>query len=583
MFKYFYQYYLIRKSNLFDTGYYLSNNEDVRKNDLNPIMHYVKNGWREKRDPSPNFDTSFYLEQYPDVAKSKFNPLVHYIKFGQKEGRLTKAQGDKKIILQDRSTHAQLIFTEEIYKKIKNLPLTEKVDIIVCVGPNPENFQKCFASIKANTNSNDYVLNVVVHKQDYTKIERFLSEKNVKIFQHDMEFFNYSRANNLVIKDSHNDLVILNDDTEVTENWLEKLRKDSKGVALTGAHTCEGCSGNSDMWGEGQRRITFKPINTFCAYLPRKLVEVVGLFDEEFSYYGGEDNDYSMRTLMHGFPLIISESYVIHKHHKSYGETRHSIINYSRNILKEKHGNISPFELNEIVPLISVIVEFDEKTDQSLHQILFSLSNKYNNLELIVVNKNSLEKLIDFVEGINEFYANIKIIKSQKEKKFENVREIGLRAASGQFVFFVNDKKFINYKIEEYLFHICLNPSLSALYLNEEINEHIDLKNFSPLFYHENYNELIKLKDSNGCLFGRKHVFDNVPFHSYTGEAIELDWILRANRKGYVIQHFFYQKHKDPQSNQVRTGEKNISNDFEQIIEREKSLLNLKREKKISF
>jgi hypothetical protein len=59
-------------------------------------MHYIKFGWKEKRNPSSSFDTSYYLEQNPDVAKEKINPLVHYIKFGRKEGRLPQAEDRKK-------------------------------------------------------------------------------------------------------------------------------------------------------------------------------------------------------------------------------------------------------------------------------------------------------------------------------------------------------------------------------------------------------------------------------------------------------------------------------------------------------
>jgi len=90
---------------------------------------------------------------------------------------------------------------------------------------------------------------------------------------------------------------------------------------------------------------------------------------------------------------------------------------------------------------------------------------------------------------------------------------------------------------------------------------------------------LVAFKDSNGCLFGRKHVFNNVPFHSYTGEAIELDWILRANRKGHKVQHFFHQRDKEHGSNKKQKENKNISIDFEIIIEREKNLLKLERDK----
>ena len=81
------EYRLIKKSGLFDTEYYLSENNDVKELDANPLVHYVVSGAKEGRDPNPLFDTSYYLDENPDLAKSGVNPLAHYIEVGFKEGR----------------------------------------------------------------------------------------------------------------------------------------------------------------------------------------------------------------------------------------------------------------------------------------------------------------------------------------------------------------------------------------------------------------------------------------------------------------------------------------------------------------
>jgi GT2 family glycosyltransferase len=81
------QRYIIKKSGLFDERYYLKSYPDVRLGDIDPIIHYIKYGAREGRNPNPYFDTTFYLNRYEDVAKSKINPLLHYILYGAKEGR----------------------------------------------------------------------------------------------------------------------------------------------------------------------------------------------------------------------------------------------------------------------------------------------------------------------------------------------------------------------------------------------------------------------------------------------------------------------------------------------------------------
>ena len=72
---------------LFDAGYYLAQNPDIAQAGIDPILHYIRFGVQEGRNPHPLFDTSFYLEQNPDVAQAGLNPLVHYLGWGTHEGR----------------------------------------------------------------------------------------------------------------------------------------------------------------------------------------------------------------------------------------------------------------------------------------------------------------------------------------------------------------------------------------------------------------------------------------------------------------------------------------------------------------
>ena len=85
-YKYIRDYNLVKKSDLFDSNYYLSNNEDVKKAKMNPIKHYLKFGWKEGRNPSAKFNTNDYLNKRPDVRVVGMCPLVHYLRFG-KDGK----------------------------------------------------------------------------------------------------------------------------------------------------------------------------------------------------------------------------------------------------------------------------------------------------------------------------------------------------------------------------------------------------------------------------------------------------------------------------------------------------------------
>jgi hypothetical protein len=82
---------IIEKSGLFDYEYYLFTYPDVRIKDVDPILHYLRYGAKEGRNPSKEFDTKYYYRRNQDVLKSDINPLVHYILHGIGEGRLPKS------------------------------------------------------------------------------------------------------------------------------------------------------------------------------------------------------------------------------------------------------------------------------------------------------------------------------------------------------------------------------------------------------------------------------------------------------------------------------------------------------------
>ncbi len=69
----------------FDRIYYRAENPSVRH--IDPLLHFLVQGWRQGRNPSPMFDVKFYLTNNPDVAATGVNPLLHFIIAGKAEGR----------------------------------------------------------------------------------------------------------------------------------------------------------------------------------------------------------------------------------------------------------------------------------------------------------------------------------------------------------------------------------------------------------------------------------------------------------------------------------------------------------------
>ncbi len=78
----------IRSSGLFDDKFYAEHYPDVAASGMDLLVHFIRHGVNEGRDPSPHFSVSYYLKSYTDVARNGVNPLLHYIRQGRLEGRL---------------------------------------------------------------------------------------------------------------------------------------------------------------------------------------------------------------------------------------------------------------------------------------------------------------------------------------------------------------------------------------------------------------------------------------------------------------------------------------------------------------
>lgn len=74
-------------STAIDAAFYRTVYPDVDQAGVDPLRHYLSEGWREGRDPAPWFSSSAYLEANADVRRARVEPLFHYLRHGRYEGR----------------------------------------------------------------------------------------------------------------------------------------------------------------------------------------------------------------------------------------------------------------------------------------------------------------------------------------------------------------------------------------------------------------------------------------------------------------------------------------------------------------
>ncbi len=77
---------VLSRSGLFEPHWYLATHTDVAGSSVDPLLHYVRFGAAEGRDPTPVFDTQLYRAQYPELDPGQINPLCHYLVVGERAG-----------------------------------------------------------------------------------------------------------------------------------------------------------------------------------------------------------------------------------------------------------------------------------------------------------------------------------------------------------------------------------------------------------------------------------------------------------------------------------------------------------------
>jgi GT2 family glycosyltransferase/glycosyltransferase involved in cell wall biosynthesis len=248
------------------------------------------------------------------------------------------------------------------------------VDIVVCVHDALEDVKHCLASLRQHTNAGHGV--IFVDDGSDPECAGFLREWSQSLPQCTLlrndHPRGYTKAANQGLRESQADLVVLlNSDTIVTANWIERIvecaTSDPRiGIAgpLSNAASYQSvpelADANGDWalnlppdgWNVDQVAIAVAQVsprafprvpfvNGFCFAVKRAVIDAIGYFDEEAFPDGyGEENDYCVRAADAGFTLAIADhAYVYHAKSRSYShEQRHALGKNGRRALLEKYG-----------------------------------------------------------------------------------------------------------------------------------------------------------------------------------------------------------------------------------------------------
>ena len=305
------------------------------------------------------------------------------------------------------------------------------VDIIVPVYNGFEYLENLFDSIeKTNVSHNVIIVNDKSSDDRVLSFLQSLIDKNSNyVLLNNNENKGFVQSVNRALKETVNDVVIVNTDVVLPKKWLERMIKPLilfDNVASATPFTNSGticsfpvfCENNDiylglnvDQVDEEFNKICprYQIIPTgvgFCMAMSRKAIEAVGLFDAETFYKGyGEENDWCQRAIKHGFDNIMVENlFVWHKHGGSFlSEDKKRYIERNGKLLLEKHPNYDKdvaeycqsdpmFQIRNVIKwqLISkyikdYVIVFDHNWGGGATTYIYDLINSYGEDDLGII------------------------------------------------------------------------------------------------------------------------------------------------------------------------------------------------------
>lgn len=260
-----------------------------------------------------------------------------------------------------------------------------KTSIIILTYNQLEVSKKCFESLAKYTKEEEVEIIVVDNGSTDGTREYLKSNSSFITILNDINMGFAKGCNQGIEVATGDNLLFLNNDTIVTENWLDAM------LALLNSNEKIGMVGPVSNYISGLQRInvdyhTDEEINEFslrycakvkgkskrvirlvgfCLLVRRELIEKLVGFDERFKLGSFEDDDICLRTVLEGYELHIAlDSFVHHYGHVTFNGNNDININqlYIENRMKyiEKWGNHlidSAYPKLEIIEMVPQNVE----------------------------------------------------------------------------------------------------------------------------------------------------------------------------------------------------------------------------------
>ncbi|PNT99191.1 hypothetical protein CDQ85_03715 [Clostridium thermosuccinogenes] len=266
-----------------------------------------------------------------------------------------------------------------------------KTSIIILTYNNLEYNKLCIESIRKYTEKETYEIIVVDNHSTDGTVDWLKQQNDLKLILNNKNY-GFPKGCNQGIKaaEEGNDILLLNNDTIVTPNWLKNLKKclyskDDIGAVGSVTNSCSNLQvipanysnleemiafaaknnvSNSSLWEERLRLVGF------CMLIKNEVVKKIGLLDERFTPGNFEDDDFSFRIRKAGYRLILCKDSFIHHFgstsFKKVSDKYNELLINNRKKFAEKWG----FDPYYIIDIDRGITELVSKTGKENIRVL---------------------------------------------------------------------------------------------------------------------------------------------------------------------------------------------------------------------
>jgi O-antigen biosynthesis protein len=365
---------LILERGLFDEQFYIEQYPDVAQwttGALDPLAHYIRYGGAEGRNPSADFDAKFYLATNADVRNARMNPLVHYLQHGEAEGRLVRQVNVP--ARAPRPAAPETAAWDELVEALGERPTgSPVVDIVIPVYRGFDETANCLYTVLRSrlAAAPDCGIACEVVVIDDASPDPALSQllqsladrKLFTLLRNERNLGFVASVNKGMALHPGRDVILLNSDTEVFNDWVERLRRTAYsdqniGTVTPFSNNATICS-YPNFAGEfhGRFEVSFEELDGlakganaglavdiptavgFCMYVRRACLDEVGLFDLRFGLGYGEENDFSRRIAARGWRNVLAgDVFVRHLGRVSFQSASGDLGREALRIMKQRH------------------------------------------------------------------------------------------------------------------------------------------------------------------------------------------------------------------------------------------------------